>query len=59
MNNNDITPGFDDEKDDTLRIGLQKIEEGSGLILLRRLRKNWTMGTSHGGRKLLRELMSF
>ena len=25
-NNNDIVPGFDDEKDDSLKIRLQKVE---------------------------------
>jgi anti-anti-sigma factor len=32
--NNDIVPGFDDEKDDSLKIRLQKIEEAPGCLVL-------------------------
>lgn len=32
--NNDIVPGFDDEKDDSLKIRLQKIDEVSGCLVL-------------------------
>ncbi len=32
--NNDIVPGFDDEKDDSLKIRLQKIEEVPGCLVL-------------------------
>ena len=32
--NNDIVPGFDDEKDDSLKIRLQKIEEIPGCLVL-------------------------
>ena len=34
MVNNDIVPGFDDEKDDSLKIKLQKIEEATGCLVL-------------------------
>lgn len=34
MNNNDIVPGFDDEKDDSLKIRLQKIETIEGCLVL-------------------------
>jgi len=32
--NNDIVPGFDDEKDDSLKIRLQKIDEVQGCLVL-------------------------
>ncbi len=32
--NNEIVPGFDDEKDDSLKIRLQKIDEVSGCLVL-------------------------
>lgn len=32
--NNDIVPGFDDEKDDSLKIRLQKIDEAPGCLVL-------------------------
>lgn len=32
--NNDIVPGFDDEKDDSLKIRLQKIDEVKGCLVL-------------------------
>jgi len=34
MNNNNIIPGFDDEKDDSLKIRLEKIEDIDGCIVL-------------------------
>jgi anti-anti-sigma factor len=34
MANNDIVPGFDDEKDDSLRIKLEKIDEAPRCLLL-------------------------
>jgi len=34
MMNNDIVPGFDDEKDDSLKIRLQKIDEVAGCLVL-------------------------
>lgn len=34
MNNNDIVPGFDDEKDDSLKIRLQKVDEAEGCLVL-------------------------
>ena len=34
MNNNDIVPGFDEEKDESLRIRLQKVEGISGGLVL-------------------------
>jgi anti-anti-sigma regulatory factor len=34
MINNDIVPGFDDEKDDSLKIKLQKITETDGCLVL-------------------------
>jgi anti-anti-sigma factor len=34
MTNNDIVPGFDDEKDESLKIKLQKINEAEGCIVL-------------------------
>ncbi len=34
MNNNDIVPGFDDEKDDSLKIRLQKVDEIEGCLVL-------------------------
>jgi anti-anti-sigma factor len=34
MNNNDIVPGFDDEKDDSLKIRLQKVDEVDGCLVL-------------------------
>ena len=34
MINNDIVPGFDDEKDDSLKIKLQKINEVDGCLVL-------------------------
>lgn len=34
MNNNSIIPGFDDEKDDSLKIRLEKIDEVNGCIVL-------------------------
>jgi len=34
MNNNDIVPGFDDEKDDSLKIRLQKIDNLEGCLVL-------------------------
>ncbi len=34
MNNNDIVPGFDDEKDERLKIRLQKVEEIHDALIL-------------------------
>lgn len=34
MNNNDIVPGFDDEKDESLKIRLQKIDDVPGCLVL-------------------------
>jgi len=34
MNNNSIIPGFDEEKDDSLKIRLEKVEEIDGCIVL-------------------------
>ena len=34
MMNNDIVPGFDDEKDDSLKVRLQKIDEVAGCLVL-------------------------
>ena len=34
MSNNEIVPGFDDEKDDSLKIRLQKIEDTAGCLVL-------------------------
>jgi len=34
MNNNDIVPGFDDEKDDSLKIRLQKVESVDNCLAL-------------------------
>ncbi|HOX18273.1 MAG: anti-sigma factor antagonist [Spirochaetales bacterium] len=34
MNNNDIVPGFDDEKDDSLKIRLQKIDQAENCLAL-------------------------
>ncbi|MAG13499.1 MAG: anti-sigma F factor antagonist [Spirochaetales bacterium] len=34
MNNNDIVPGFDDEKDDSLKIRLQKVDSIDGCLVL-------------------------
>ncbi|MDR0503597.1 MAG: STAS domain-containing protein [Treponema sp.] len=34
MANNDIVPGFDDEKDDSLKIRLEKVQETSNCIIL-------------------------
>ena len=34
MSNNEIVPGFDDEKDDSLKIRLQKIEDAEGCLVL-------------------------
>ncbi len=34
MNNNDIVPGFDDEKDDSLKIRLQKVDSVEGCSVL-------------------------
>ena len=34
MNNNDIVPGFDEEKDDSLKIKLQQVQEVDGCIIL-------------------------
>ena len=34
MSNNEIVPGFDDEKDDSLKIRLQKIEDTDGCLVL-------------------------
>jgi anti-anti-sigma factor len=34
MNNNDIVPGFDEEKDESLKIRLQKIENADGCLAL-------------------------
>ena len=34
MNNNDIVPGFDDEKDDSLKIRLQKVDAIEGCLVL-------------------------
>jgi anti-sigma B factor antagonist len=34
MNNNNIIPGFDDEKDDSLKIRLEKIDDIDGCIVL-------------------------
>ena len=32
--NNDVVPGFDDEKDDSLKVRLQKIDEVAGCLVL-------------------------
>lgn len=34
MSNNEIVPGFDEEKDDSLKIRLQKVDEVSGCVVL-------------------------
>ena len=34
MTNNDIVPGFDDEKDESLKIKLQKVNEVEGCLVL-------------------------
>jgi anti-sigma B factor antagonist len=34
MTNNDIVPGFDDEKDDSLKIRLQKVDDTEGCVIL-------------------------
>ncbi|MEW5814314.1 MAG: STAS domain-containing protein [Spirochaetota bacterium] len=34
MNNNDIVPGFDEEKDDSLKIRLQKVDTVEGCLVL-------------------------
>ncbi len=34
MSNNEIVPGFDDEKDDSLKIRLQKVDEAEGCLVL-------------------------
>ncbi len=34
MTNNDIVPGFDDEKDESLKIKLQKVTEAEGCLVL-------------------------
>ena len=34
MSNNEIVPGFDDEKDDSLKIRLQKIDDTDGCLVL-------------------------
>jgi anti-anti-sigma factor len=34
MSNNDIVPGFDDEKDDSLKIKVQKVEDVEGCLVL-------------------------
>jgi anti-sigma B factor antagonist len=34
MNNNDIVPGFDDEKDDSLKIRLQRVDNVDGSLIL-------------------------
>ncbi len=34
MSNNDIVPGFDDEKDDSLKIRLQKVDSVDGCLIL-------------------------
>jgi anti-sigma B factor antagonist len=34
MNNNDIVPGFDDEKDDSLKIRLQKVDQAENCLAL-------------------------
>jgi anti-sigma B factor antagonist len=34
MNNNDIVPGFDEEKDESLRIKLQKVDDLPGTLVL-------------------------
>ena len=34
MNNNEIVPGFDDEKDDSLKIKLQKVDAVEGCLVL-------------------------
>lgn len=34
MNNNDIVSGFDDEKDDSLKIRLQKVDSAEGCLVL-------------------------
>jgi anti-sigma B factor antagonist len=34
MNNNDIVPGFDEEKDESLRIRLEKVDEVEGALVL-------------------------
>ncbi len=34
MNNNDIVPGFDEEKDESLKIRLQKVDSAEGCLIL-------------------------
>ncbi len=34
MSNNDIVPGFDEEKDESLKISLQKVQEADGCLIL-------------------------
>lgn len=34
MDNNDIVPGFDDEKDESLKIKLQKVDQSEGVLIL-------------------------
>jgi anti-sigma B factor antagonist len=34
MDNNDIVPGFDDEKDESLKIKLQKVDRPEGVVIL-------------------------
>ena len=34
MNNNDIVPGFDEEKDDSLKIRLQRVDSVEGCLVL-------------------------
>ncbi|HUZ18791.1 MAG TPA: anti-sigma F factor antagonist, partial [Spirochaetia bacterium] len=34
MNNNDIVPGFDEEKDDSLKIRLQRVDEVENCLVL-------------------------
>ncbi len=34
MNNNDLVPGFNDEKDDTIKINLEKVNEKENAILI-------------------------
>lgn len=34
MTNNEIVPGFDDEKDESLKIRLQKVDEAEGCVIL-------------------------
>ena len=34
MSNNEIVPGFDDERDDSLKIRLQKIDETENCLVL-------------------------